>query len=1272
MVFSQTFKDKAIEMGIDHFALDSNAMSGGVAIFDFNNDGFDDLYLNGGENPDRLYENIGGKYFREVTAEMGIAKILNQVNTMGVVAGDINNDGFTDLLISTAQNHRCYLLKNNNGIGFTDISGSAGINHAVWSSTATMSDYDLDGDLDIYVGNYVEYDGLPFSINLTGPISDFFYQNNGDETFTLLSNPLSDDDTGATLVASFTDFDQDGDSDLFVLNDYGDIFEPNKLLLNTYPQNTLQEVAVSMGFDNEMQSMGLATGDVDEDGDLDYYITNLGDNFLLENQDGSGFLNIAQSKNVDDGVGFSWGTAFMDINNDSFLDLYVAKGSIFAEDDTQANKLYQYDTMTDAFTDNSIAEGMAEPNRARGMAHGDLNNDGKIDFVVSNVRANRSNQGKALLYINQNRNSGNWIKIILEGTVSNKSAYGSSIIVSAGGREFIKELSGGTSYLSSHSNAIHFGLGDLENIDQLTINWPGKKTETFTDLTVNKTYKVIEQDQIYSYSANYIEICEGERIFINGERITSSGIYTNTYEKTDALDEISITRIEINSASDCQTENNEDQIIDNNHSVARKWNELLLKSIRNDFARPTVHARNLFHTSIAMYDAWAAFSDAATPFFLGNTLGEYTAPFEGITAPTEIESAREEAISYACFRLLTHRFKNAPSSVELAYDYEDLMFELGYDPTYTSTDYTNGSPAALGNYIAQELINFGLQDGSNEVNEYVNQHYQAGNSALVVDETGNPSLTDPNVWQPLTLSIFIDQSGNILGNNTPDFLSPEWGKVIPFALENNDLSIYDKDGFNYWVYNDPGEPVKLSNTLKGLEDPYKWGFAMVAAWSSHLTPLDGEVIDISPASIGNVKLSNLPKNFGEYKSFYNFTAGGDSGQGHRINPVTNTAYQPQMVARGDYVRVLAEFWADGPDSETPPGHWFTILNYVNDHPQNLKKLSGKGHRLDDLEWDIKSYFALGGAMHDAAISAWGLKGYYNYIRPISAIRYMAGKGQSTNQTSENYHAEGIPLIEGYIEEIKPEDPLALNPNNIGKIKIKSWKGNHFVGDPDIEIAGVGWILGEDWVPYQRPSFVTPPFAGYVSGHSTFSRAAANVLALLTGSNFFPGGMGEFDAEKNEFLVFENGPTQKITLQWATYQDASDQCSLSRIWGGIHPPIDDIPGRKIGHQVGIAAFEKAIKYFLGDPNQEEKSFEVAVYPTPINPFENLQIIYQEPIQEAVQFQLFDLSGRLLCEKVIEKNNEEVMSFNVCTPEKGLYILIANSNGKRLFSKKILVR
>ncbi|MFT4577142.1 MAG: hypothetical protein ACI9SI_002084, partial [Polaribacter sp.] len=123
-----------------------------------------------------------------------------------------------------------------------------------------------------------------------------------------------------------------------------------------------------------------------------------------------------------------------------------------------------------------------------------------------------------------------------------------------------------------------------------------------------------------------------------------------------------------------------------------------------------------------------------------------------------------------------------------------------------------------------------------------------------------------------------------------------------------------------------------------------------------------------------------------------------------------------------------------------------------------------------------------------------------------------------------------------------------------------------------------WILAENWMPYQRPSFVTPPFAGYVSGHSTFSRAAAEVLTRITGDPYFPGGIGKFVAKKNEFLVFEEGPSQDIILQWATYRDASDQCSLSRIWGGIHPPADDIPGRLMGAQVGIDAFEFGKVFF----------------------------------------------------------------------------------------------
>ena len=151
---------------------------------------------------------------------------------------------------------------------------------------------------------------------------------------------------------------------------------------------------------------------------------------------------------------------------------------------------------------------------------------------------------------------------------------------------------------------------------------------------------------------------------------------------------------------------------------------------------------------------------------------------------------------------------------------------------------------------------------------------------------------------------------------------------------------------------------------------------------------------------------------------------------------------------------------------------------------------------------------------------------------------------------------------------------------MGKIKFRAWRGPDFITDPETDIAGVDWILAENWWPYQRPSFVTPPFAGYVSGHSTYSRAAAEILTALTGDPYFPGGMSGFTITANEFLVFEDGPSVDMALEWATYRDASDQCSLSRIWGGIHPPADDIPGRLIGIEIGGDAFDHAATYFDG--------------------------------------------------------------------------------------------
>ena len=610
-------------------------------------------------------------------------------------------------------------------------------------------------------------------------------------------------------------------------------------------------------------------------------------------------------------------------------------------------------------------------------------------------------------------------------------------------------------------------------------------------------------------------------------------------------------------------------------SVARQWNELILFAIRNDFARPTVHARNLFHTSAAMYDAWAVYDDDAGTYLLGKQVDGFACDLNGFQAPEDVHPEREEAISFAVYRLIEHRFFNSPGAVDILIAADDLMQSSGYDFTDTSLDYSTGSAAALGNYIADCYIQFGMQDGANEANDYANVAYMPVNPPIEVEEPGNPDIIDLDRWQAITLTNAIDQAGNPV-SGTPDFLSPEWGSVTPFALTDADKTTYQRDGWDYEVYFDPGIPPTYAGPLSA---DYKWGFSMVAIWGSHLDPSDGVTMDISPASLGNIQM--YPADVSEYPQFYDYLDGGDASVGYASNPVTGAPYDPQIVPRGDYARVLAEFWADGPDSETPPGHWFVILNEINDHPDLVRRFEGAGEDLGPLEWNVKSYFALGGAMHDSAIAAWGIKGWYDYIRPVSAIRAMADRGQSSDPGLPSYSVDGIPLEPGYVELVEAGDPLeGAAGEHIDKIKLYTWRGPDYIADPDVDQAGVGWILAENWWPYQRPSFVTPPFAGYVSGHSTYSRAAAEMLTAFTGSEYFPGGMSGFEITANEFLVFEEGPSVDMTLQWATYRDASDQCSLSRIWGGIHPPADDIPGRLIGEQIGLDAFALARQYFNG--------------------------------------------------------------------------------------------
>jgi hypothetical protein len=340
--------------------------------------------------------------------------------------------------------------------------------------------------------------------------------------------------------------------------------------------------------------------------------------------------------------------------------------------------------------------------------------------------------------------------------------------------------------------------------------------------------------------------------------------------------------------------------------------------------------------------------------------------------------------------------------------------------------------------------------------------------------------------------------------------------------------------------------------------------------SSLLDPALKTMIDISPATRGQNPL------------------GSNEGRGYTVNPVTNRPYQAEGVNQADFLRVAAEFWADGPHSETPPGHWNVIANDASDAilaSSAQLRIGALGRTVDRLEWDVKLYFTLNGAVHNAAIVAWGLKGKYDSIRPISLIRYMGGLGQSSKPKGVSYHPNGLPLVPGLIEVITPTSAAPGQRHHalakfVGRIAVRAWGGTP--QDPSTETAGVRWMLATSWLPYQLPTFVTPSFPAYASGHSTFSRAAAEVLAAFTGSTYFPDGLASYETPVDG-LTFEHGPTKPVALEWATYFDASDQAGQSRLFGGIHIQADDFTGRRMGSQCGLAAWHLAGEYFAGQVN-----------------------------------------------------------------------------------------
>lgn len=577
-------------------------------------------------------------------------------------------------------------------------------------------------------------------------------------------------------------------------------------------------------------------------------------------------------------------------------------------------------------------------------------------------------------------------------------------------------------------------------------------------------------------------------------------------------------------------------------SVARRWDEALLDAIRRALPNPPVHARNLFHLSVAMWDAWATYDSSAVGYV--STTKVQT---------TEIERARREAISYAAWGVLTERFQNANGGEDSLAEFDEVLRSLCYKPEYAAGAHGN-DPAAVGTRIAKAVIARGLADGSNESDGYGSPDYEPVNAALVVASSRRFTLVDANRWQPLEIIGGFSQNGIPTGT-TQVAVGPHWGAVEAFGASlRPDVLI------------DPGPPPRLGDPQ--TDAVLKQDIVEVIGDSAMLDPRSKVNLEISPASRGGNDLAT------------------NDGYGYLVNPVTGLAYEPQVVKRADFLRAAAEFWADGPRSETPPGHWNVIANDASDALEAAHRpltIGGTGVPVERLEWDVKLYFAINGAVHNAAIAAWGLKGKYDSVRPITLIRYMGGLGQSSDPSGPSYNPKGLPLVPGLVEVITADSSATGERHQrlaryVGRVAVRGWAGAP--DDPETDVAGVRWMLATAWIPYQLPTFVTPSFPAYVSGHSTFSRAAAEVLAAFTGSSYFPGGMARYTIPAGG-LVFEHGPTTDVDLEWVTYYDAADQAGQSRLFGGIHIRADDFMGRRIGAQCGRAAWQLAQQYFAGD-------------------------------------------------------------------------------------------
>ena len=506
-------------------------MGSGAAWGDYDNDGYPDLYLVNQPGPwgqplgpnsptSRLYHNNGDGTFTDVTDRAGVAN--RGGFGMGAAWGDYDNDGLLDLYVT---NYGRSVLYHNNGDGtFTDVTDRAGVANHRWGMTPVWFDYDNDGYLDLYVPNYVDYNlkgvpagatsqeygiDVPFTLNPASfaPVPNRLYHNNRDGTFTDVAPRLRvADASGRSLSVAFADFTLNGWQDIYVGND----ISSNRLYQNL-GHGRFQDVSASSWSEEYRGTMGIAIGDFDRDGDLDMFLSHWigqGDALyqnLWNEQKSAGKLHF---ENVADMYGCGaisystagWGTFFFDFDNDGWLDLLVLNGSTF-EDKSDTTKLVPekpfllWSKGEDGFFD-LAASGVAgsalqTARNARGAAYADYDRDGDLDMIVT------TNHGRAVLLRNDGGNRNHWLCVHLIGTRSNRQGIGARLLLEAGGKRYLRQYGVQGSYLSSSVPEAWFGLGQIKQIDSLTIAWPSGSRQVFRDLPIDRTLAITEGRSVW-------------------------------------------------------------------------------------------------------------------------------------------------------------------------------------------------------------------------------------------------------------------------------------------------------------------------------------------------------------------------------------------------------------------------------------------------------------------------------------------------------------------------------------------------------------------------------------------------------------------------------------------------------------------------------------------------------------------------------------------------------------------------------------------------------